>query len=363
MRQPTETCVDTLVTCAVRPGGRDAPASSARMCTVRDLQLPPLLHPTVTAAGYLAWDQTAMLGGELAVGGNVNVELSGHGGGSSANVADGVAAVGGSARFVGHAGNDALGDTLVSQLEARGVTVDVHRAGRSSTIVCLVHPGGQRTFLFDPGHALELTPDDVSPSWIADVGVLHLTSFALFTEPSATAMRSLVARAHDAGIRVTLDAGAANAIEDFGVDRYIELLGVLRPTVLFCNAEEATALGLGLRPPTGVDIVVVHRGADSTLAYGHGHAMEAPVPDVNDVVDTTGAGDAFAAGFLAAWADGSTLGDAVDAANRLAVQVLGAPGARLPIVMPTTSCQVIIDLTDSASPASASPADSHADSA
>jgi sugar/nucleoside kinase (ribokinase family) len=303
--------------------------------------LPPLNDSTVGAAGYVSVDQHVVLANEIAIGGNVNATVSSSGGGGSANVACAVAAVGGQARFIGHVGEDAAGSNLIDEFKQRNVEYAVHRLGRTCTIVCLVHHDAQRSFLFDPGHALELTPDHIDPTWLDGLGVLHFSSFPFFTEPAASAFLRLVELAHARNIHVTIDAGAANAIVEFGVNRYLEVLSKLSPTILFANDDEARVLGIDdeLWEPRlpGVHLAVIHRGPRSTICAANPESgtavsrLEVAVPDADRILDTTGAGDAFTGGFLAAWAQGATAVQAVQVAHHLASHVLSHVSARLPV--------------------------------
>jgi len=303
--------------------------------------LPPLACSTIGAAGYVSVDQHVVLEHEIVVGGNVNATVSSSGGGGSANVACAVAALGGSARFVGHVGADAAGTGLLSEFRERDVEFAVHRMGRTCTIVCLIHQDAQRSFLFDPGHALQLTPDHIDTDWLEGIGVLHFSSFPFFVQPSADTFLKLAALAHARGIHVTIDAGAANAIAEFGVDKYLEVLAEISPTVLFANDDEARVLGIDdeLWEPRlpGVQLAVIHRGPRSTICAANPTAgpsvrrLEVAVPDAERILDTTGAGDAFTGGFLAAWARGASAVEAVHVAHKLASHVLSHVSARLPV--------------------------------
>ena len=119
------------------------------------------------------------------------------------------------------------------------------------------------------------------------------------------------ALAHGAGVPVSVDVAAATRIRVHGADRYVELLAGLRPDVLFCNAVEAEVLGLtGGRPAWAPDLVLVHAGARPTRLLTQAGAWEVPVEPLATLRDSTGAGDAFAAGVLAGWRAGSPVGDA-----------------------------------------------------
>jgi sugar/nucleoside kinase (ribokinase family) len=246
-------------------------------------------------------------------------------GGSAANVAAFAAGIAGAARFIGRVGDDALGARLVGELAAVGVDARVQSLGRTGTIVVLVDGGGERTMLPDRGAATELT--GVPAAWLDGVTVLHLPAYSLTAEPIATACRDLAAAARSRRVAVSVDASSVAVLEAFGVERFRTAVETLAPDVLLANADEAGALGLAGAPLAPVTVVkdgarpvVIVRGGDRPC-------QAVAVDPVADVVDTTGAGDAFAAGFLVAWSSGVAVVDAVRAGSGLAATVLAAPGA------------------------------------
>jgi sugar/nucleoside kinase (ribokinase family) len=246
-------------------------------------------------------------------------------GGSAANVATFAAGVAGTSRFIGRIGDDALGDRLVADLTAAGVDARLQRTGRSGTIVVLVDPNGERTMLPDRGAATELTT--VPVSWLGGVTVLHVPAYSLTVEPIAAACVQLAAAARARGIPLSVDASSVSVLEAFGVDRFRALLEQLAPAVLLANVEEAVALGQPGDPLAPV--TVVKDGAHPVVVVHGGEVPCQPIPvaPVEVVTDTTGAGDAFAAGFLTAWSAGTPVVDSVRAGSALAATVLARPGA------------------------------------
>jgi sugar/nucleoside kinase (ribokinase family) len=278
--------------------------------------------------GDLLDDVVVWLGGPIGGGTDTPARVFHRRGGSAANVAAFAARRGRPARFVGQVGDDPLGDRLLGELMGEGVELCVQRGGRTGTVVVLVEPGGERTMLTDRGSATDLT--GVSDAVLDDVAVLHLTSYALVVEPMAATAKGLAVRARAAGATVSLDASSVRLLHDLGQVRFEGLLAELRPAVLLANAAEATFLGLPDRLPDGVALAVVKRGAAPTLLVRpDGAVAQVPVPAIEAVSDTTGAGDAFAAGFLGALLDGAAPDAAVVVGHELAAAVLGQPGATL----------------------------------
>jgi sugar/nucleoside kinase (ribokinase family) len=280
------------------------------------------------AVGDLLDDVVVWLGGPIGRGTDTPAQAFHRRGGSAANVAAFTAGQGRRARFVGHVGDDPLGDRLLGELAGDGVELCVHRGGRTGTVVVLVEPGGERTMLTDRGSATDLAR--VPESALDDVAVLHLTSYALVVEPVATTAMDLAVRAQAGGVTVSLDASSVRLLHDLSRAGFERLLAELRPDVLLANGAEAAFLGLPERLPGGVGLAVVKRGGESTLVVRkEGPPSEVPVPAVEAVSDSTGAGDAFAAGFLGALTDGADAVAAVVAGHELAAAVLGQPGATL----------------------------------
>lgn len=248
-------------------------------------------------------------------------------GGSAANVAVLAAQVGARSRFVGQVGNDRVGELLVAELKSAGVDALTTRRGRTGTIVILVEQDGERTMLPDRGAATELS--GVPAGALDGVTWLHVPGYSLIVEPLATTARALVAAARNEGIAVSVDASSTGLIEEFGTTAFSHQVSGLAPDIVFCNKDEAALLRVGPGIPLrGAELSVVKAGPDPVLLIDtSGETIEVPVPPVTDVADTTGAGDAFAAGFIVATMKGARPVDAVEAANRLAATVLLRPGA------------------------------------
>jgi sugar/nucleoside kinase (ribokinase family) len=250
-------------------------------------------------------------------------------GGSAANVAAFAATLAAvPARFIGCVGDDRVADMLSAELAGHGVDVRVQRRGRTGTIVVLVDGNGERTMYPDRAAAAELT--DVPAEWLAGAAFVHLPSYCFAAEPAAAAVLGLVRHAGQAGIPVSLDASSTGMISAYGIDRYLDLVAAMRPAIFFANAHEARLLNV-TRPQFAATMTVVKDGARATtitLPGGGTHAV--PVPSTPAVRDSTGAGDAFAAGFLAARMRDATPVEAAIAGHALARSTLFSPGATVP---------------------------------
>lgn len=264
-------------------------------------------------------------------------------GGSAANTARWVARLGGGSVFVGAVGRDDWGRRLRTSLEDVGVRVCVVRKARSTArIVVLVEPGGERTFVTDRGAATQLEPGDLRTAWFRGAGALHVPAYSLLEEPLGAATLRASELARGAGAVVSVDLASRRPLLARGRRSAWASIAAIAPDLLFANEAEAK----GLAGPGGdadllalAPIVVIKEGAAGCriLARGGSGASEparlaVPTRPVN-AADTTGAGDAFDAGFLLAWltapgegrADTAVLRRAALAGHRAATRLLAGP--------------------------------------
>jgi sugar/nucleoside kinase (ribokinase family) len=235
----------------------------------------------VTTLGDVLLDVVVRLEGPLVPGDDQVAVTSAGPGGQAANVAAWVAALGGEARFVGRRGDDDAGELVTRALAARGVAVFGPSGGRTGIVVSLA-TAGDRTMASDRGVAPELRPEDLDRSWF-DCDVLHLSGYSLLREPIASASVAAAEHARAHGARVSVDVSTWTLVDD----AFRARVRSLSPDVAFATEREQEAVaGLATR-------WVVKRGARGLTVDGEHHEALA-----TDVVDTTGAGDALAAGFL-----------------------------------------------------------------
>jgi sugar/nucleoside kinase (ribokinase family) len=277
-----------------------------------------MVGPLVCTVGDLLEDVVVRLSGPPALGDDTSATIVRRRGGSAATVAASVVDAGGRARFAGRVGDDALGTALVELLEAAGVEAVVQRAGRTGTVVSLVHPDGERTMLSDRGSAPEFDGDD--PSLLDGAAALHLPAYSIARDALAVSCTRLAAEAGRRAVPVTIDASAVSVIDEIGPARFRSLLPTLGTAVLFANEAEAETLGLLATPPPDL-LTVVKQGPDpAILIEPTGQRTEIPAEKLEGRLDTTGAGDAFAAAFLLAWLQGASPPEAAAAGNAHAAE-------------------------------------------
>ena len=249
-------------------------------------------------------------------------------GGSAANVAYFAAKLASQSRFVGCVGADPLGDSLITQLTQHGVDVRGERRGRTGSIVVLATTDGVRTMLTDRGNATDLARSD--PSWLNDVTTLHLPLYSFSHEPISAVVHTLIREAHTRGIVVSVDLSSVTLITQLGAPAVQRLLTDVGPDVLFCTHAEAQAVGVNTHHLHGARLVVVKDGINPVVVFGDGRSEASfPVRPVGNVVDGTGAGDAFAAAFLTAHARKTPLTDCIATAQEVAARVVTRAGATL----------------------------------
>jgi ribokinase len=297
--------------------GADDPADQERSQSP-GLRLP--VHATIVGRvictlGDVLLDVVVRTTEPLAPGADSRAETRLSTGGQAANVAAWVAELGGSARCVAKQADDAAGALARTLLQRRGVELVGPRVpGSTGVVVALVAPDGERTMATDRGVSPQLRADELEAAWFDGCAWLHLSGYALLAEPIASAALAAARVARARWAKLAVDLSSWSAIRAYGVQRFRENLEAVAPEVVFANEPEWEMVGgaYGLAPTA-----IVKRGSRGVEVRTAAGVEEHPPPST-EVVDTTGAGDALAAGFLVG---GIELG--LEAAGR-AVGRLGA---------------------------------------
>lgn len=261
------------------------------------------------------------------------VEVSG---GAAANSMVGLASFGSRVAYVGKIRGDQLGEVFAHDIRAAGVDFDTPVAEDgppTARSLILVTPDAHRTMSTYLGAAVELGPEDIDADLVSRCAVTYLEGY-LWDKPRAKdAFRVAMAAAHQAGRRVSLTLS-----DSFCVERHLEeFRGLVDNDVdlLFANQEEIFAL-TGTRDLSAAiaavrgrcEIVVVTRSEHGSMVVTADETVEVPAAPVTSLVDTTGAGDLYAAGFLHGLSHGHALAECAELGSLAASEVISHLGAR-----------------------------------
>lgn len=251
-------------------------------------------------------------------------------GGSAANTINGLANLGVSCGYIGKIGNDLFGQLFKEDMEKRGVEANLFtgtlETGRANTFIT---SDGERTFGTFLGSAVELSADDLSKEIFKTYDYLHIEGYLVFNHDLIEKALQL---AKEAGLKISLDMASYNVVEankdflDKMVREYVD--------ILFANEEEAKAF-TGKEPEAAVkeiaemcDIAVVKIGEKGSLIRSDGNSYTAGIIKAN-CMDTTGAGDLYAAGFLYGLAQGRSLEECGKLGAVLGGNVIEVIGAKM----------------------------------
>ncbi len=244
----------------------------------------------VVSLGDLALDVVVRAESDVARGADTPARVSLSAGGQGANVAAWAAALGASSRWVGKRAGDLSGRLAAQALERAGVELaGPVEAARNGVVVSLVGPDGERSMFPDRGVATMLEPVELRPTWLV-CDHLHVSGYALLAEPVVRAAVRAIDLARTNGARVSIDLSSWSAIRDAGPERFRGLVESLEPDVVFANEEEDDVFG----GPLADAVWILKRGVRGCSFGGD----ERDALEVPEVVDTTGAGDALAAGWI-----------------------------------------------------------------
>jgi sugar/nucleoside kinase (ribokinase family) len=304
--------------------------------------------PSIVVLGDLVVDVVLAPDRPLERGTDVTGHVQLRQGGSAASTARWLGRLGARSSLICAIGRDTPGRALVAALTADRVQVRAVRVAGAKTgrIGVLVEPGGgQRSFVTERGAALRLRPEDVKPEWLQGAAALHLPAYSLLDQPLGDAGLAAAKLAHKAGVLVTVDLSSSGPLLARGRQAALSLLMNAGPDLVFATRDETRALVGGKHDERLLEIApvaVVKRGAKgATILARDGHRtlkFEIATTPIQ-ATDTTGAGDAFNAGFLAAWLDARRRGVAPAAAlqrgavsgNRTALRHLSTPTGELVI--------------------------------
>lgn len=288
----------------------------------------------VVCVGDIITDVLAVLKAPLAPDSDTPARIQVAGGGQAANTAAWLAAAGADVTLVGAVGDDQAGRDRIAELTAAGVRVQAQICPDAATGAIVVLSDAQaRTMITDRGANLLLAPSAIDAG-LTSATRLHLSAYTLLDPDSRTAGLHALAQARAQGIAVSVDAASAEPLRQVGAPAFFSWV---RPAdILLTNVDEALVLAGQGDPETQArrlaeavagSAVVKLGGHGAVWALRSGEVMRVPAPQVQ-AVDTTGAGDAFAAGLIAASAAGATPEEALRRAAELGARAVTTLGAR-----------------------------------
>ena len=252
-------------------------------------------------------------------------------GGSACNTIVGLSFLGAKCRFLGCVGDDARGEFFAASLRSRGVEGSLVRVegARTGTCLSVITPDAQRSMFTALEVSGRLAPEHLSDAFFDSADLLHLEGYLAFNAP---AFRRVVAMAAERGARISLDLSAWQCVEACG-DLFAEAMKNV--DILIANEDEAKAF-TGKSAGEALEVMarmaplaVVKLGAEGArVARGDRRVVSRGIPV--EAVDTTGAGDLWASGFLAGVLSGETLQSAADFANLVGSEIVRVVGAHLP---------------------------------
>ncbi|MBR0553620.1 adenosine kinase [Stakelama marina] len=258
-------------------------------------------------------------------------------GGSAANTVAGIAALGGKCGFIGQVADDELGQIFAHDIRSVGIDFTTEaRPGEPTTARCLIFvtPDGQRTMNTFLGASQYLPEKALDADMIAGGAILYLEGYLWDPEEPRAAMRRAIEIARKAGRRVAFTLSDVFCIERHG-DDFRKLLSDGLIDILFANENELLALcqtddfeDAVAKASKQVPLLVATRSEKGAIAIKDGERAEVAAEPIDKVVDTTGAGDLFAAGFLHGQAQGHSVQDSLRMGAICAAEIISHYGAR-----------------------------------
>ncbi len=254
-------------------------------------------------------------------------------GGSACNTLVGISRLGTKARFLGKRGPDPRGDRLETALKDAGLDLSLARGTQDTgCVLSAVTPDAQRTMFTSLGASAEFVASDLDSVSLDGVGLVYIEGYLLFNTPFFDAVLD---KANRAGVPVALDCGSFDVVQIFR-DHLRHLLGSRRISALLANEDESRALTETDPEPSlewisqHVDLAVVKLGARGALLAEGNKRSVVPANSVSKVIDTTGAGDLWAAGLFAGLDRGWDLSKSGHLAGLVASEVIQVLGAQIP---------------------------------
>lgn len=275
----------------------------------------------------------AVMPDKINYGSDTPSTISTHGGGAAGNVASWLTRTDARATIVGHVGDDAAGAALMSEFDALGVRhqnlmVD---KGSSGVVVVLVDPSGERTMFPDNGANSGLKLSDLPD--LDDFNAVYLSGYSPLDPLSRPGVMAMIKKIKEAGLPLYFDPASVGGMMEVPVEEVKTWIRLM--DVLLLNEEEAIYLTGETNPEKAMELllndcetVVIKRGSQGAIGRSRGSILVSVPALSTEVVDTTGAGDSFAAGFIAHYALTKNMQHGLESGAQVAARCVAIVGAR-----------------------------------
>jgi sugar/nucleoside kinase (ribokinase family) len=289
----------------------------------------------ILCIGDLALDVISQLKEPINYGNDTASKISSHPGGQAANVATWITRTNSRAHLVARTGNDPVGFALISDLDKYGVEhLNLMHSGRpTGVVVILVDASGERTMFPDNGANADLELSDLPP--LDDIDGVYISGYSLLDFRSRDSVIAMIKKIKAAGKPIFFDPTTTGAMKIVSLEEALSWVAMMDGILL--NSEEALYLGnakdleeaeRNLQKYT--PLVVIKLGSKGAMGVSGSDSAKVSAVTTS-VVDTTGAGDSFAAGFIPQWLETSDLTQALTAGAALAAKCVASVGARPPL--------------------------------
>jgi sugar/nucleoside kinase (ribokinase family) len=270
---------------------------------------------------------------DLHLGNDTRTVISTHGGGAGGNVASWLAVLGNDVTMVGRIGDDAAGAAITAEFDALGISYgDIVKDGlHTGVVICLVDPSGERTMLADNGANAGLSIDDLPA--LDGVDAIYITGYAPLAPLSRIGVLEMVRVINARGIPIFFDPATVGGMKDVPIDEILSWCGLMNTLIM--NEEEAIYLSGSSDLEAALEFfleyaqrAIIKRGSQGAIGLERRGEIISVGTHATEVIDTTGAGDSFAAGFIDAITSGSNFSQAIERASAVAAHCVAIVGAR-----------------------------------
>lgn len=292
----------------------------------------------ILCIGDIMLDVTAIIGKDIVQGVETRAKISTQGGGAAANVASWLATHGSQAYAIARVGDDSAGRTVIEELDKYGVehSHSVIPEARTGVVIVLVDGLGERTMFPDSGANAGLSKADLPP--LDNFNAIYVSGYSLINPQSREGILEIIEIARQKGLPIAFDPATVGVLVEVGIAKVREWIALT--DLLILNEEEAQFISGKSNPVDAaadllelVPCVVIKRGAIGALGQKRGEPVVQVEAIPTHVIDTTGAGDAFAAGFIQIWSSNGELVDGLYRGAELAGHCVALIGSR-PLVAP-----------------------------